>query len=112
MDFNEYQQAAMSTAIFKPEYEIIYPTMKLCGEAGEVAEKIAKVYRDQPDARVYFETPEFKQAIKKELGDVLWYIAAISRTFKIDLSDVAESNIAKLADRKARGVINGSGDER
>ena len=73
MDFNDYQQRANETAIYPEEYKLTYPTLGLAGEAGEVAEKVKKIVRDGKDIKA--EAHE----IAKELGDVLWYIAAVAR---------------------------------
>ncbi len=108
MTFNDYQKEAISTAIYGAGNKVIYPTLGLCGEAGEVAEKIKKVLRDK--GGVFSE--ESKQAIKLELSDVLWYIANIANDLDIALDDVAEANIAKLKSRRERNLIHGEGDNR
>ena len=109
MNFTEYQELAKSTAIYPKKYETIYPALGLCGEAGEVAEKIKKSIRDGlhnwPDE-------QFKEDLTKELGDVLWYISALASDLDISLNEIAESNLQKLASRKKRNVIGGSGDNR
>ena len=102
MNFDDYQKLAISTAIYPEEYKIIYPTLGLCGESGEVAEKIKKHVRDGKSLN----------GLKKELGDVLWYIAALAEDLGISLQDIAELNIQKLSDRKERNVISGDGDNR
>jgi NTP pyrophosphatase (non-canonical NTP hydrolase) len=102
MNFDDYQKLAISTAIYPEEYKIIYPALGLCGESGEVAEKIKKHIRDGKSLN----------GLKKELGDVLWYIAALAEDLDISLQDVAELNIQKLSDRKERNVISGDGDNR
>ena len=109
MNFTEYQNLALSTAIYPKKYETIYPALGLCGEAGEVAEKIKKVIRDGVD---YGYEEEFKADLTKELGDVLWYVAALASDLDISLNDVAEKNVQKLASRKKRNKIGGSGDNR
>jgi len=106
MSFNEYQSKAKETAIYKNK--IIYPTLGLCGEAGEVAEKVKKVLRDNNSVF----TDEKRVEIKKELGDVLWYISAIASDLDLTLGEIAEENIIKLFSRKERSVITGSGDNR
>ena len=109
MNFTEYQELAKSTAVYPIGYKKVYPALGLCGEAGEVAEKIKKVIRDGVD---YLHEEEFKADLTKELGDVLWYVAALANDLDISLNDVAEGNIEKLASRKKRNKIGGSGDNR
>lgn len=108
LTLNDYQDGAISTAIYKDEYKVIYPALKLAGEAGEVAEKVGKNLRDGDGTY----TPEFKKELRKELGDVLWYIAALARDIDSSLEELAQENLDKLASRKARGVLGGSGDNR
>ena len=109
MDLNAYQQGARSTARY-PDVgsNPIYPTLGLCGEAGEVADKVKKVLRDQGGSF----TPEVREALKLELGDVLWYVAQLSSELGFELAEIAEANLNKLASRAARNVIAGSGDHR
>ena len=115
-DFNLYQKKAHETAnypsgtIGKEAYAVdyIYPALGLAEEAGEVAGKFAKTVRDNNGVI----DEERKTAIKKELGDVLWFVAECCTVLGIQMSDVASLNIKKLEDRKARGVISGSGDNR
>jgi NTP pyrophosphatase (non-canonical NTP hydrolase) len=80
----------------------------LAGESGEVAEKIKKLYRDHGGVPGLGSV----NMIKKELGDVLWYITALADNLGITLQDVAVANLSKLSDRQQRGVIQGEGDER
>lgn len=108
MKLNEYQYAALKTAIYPPHYEVIYPALKLSGEAGEVAEKVGKALRDD-DGHI---SAELRMDLLKELGDVLWYIAVLAADVGFSLEDVAATNIRKLADRQKRGVLGGSGDNR
>lgn len=103
MTFEEYQEKARTTAIYPREHAIVYPALGLAGESGEVAEKVKKWIRDGVLDR---------DSIVKELGDVLWYIAALSGDLEISMDQIAERNIAKLSDRAARGKIQGSGDNR
>ena len=109
MTLNEYQKEAMSTAIFKEEHKYVYPALKLAGEAGEVAEKVGKVLRDNGGN---FEDLAVKTDLIKELGDVLWYIAALANSLDATLEQVATVNILKLSSRANRGQIHGSGDDR
>lgn len=108
MDFKEYQEQAVKTAIYGAGSTIIYPALGLGNEAGEVQGKIKKVLRDNGGI---FDT-ESRNKISDEIGDVLWYMAALSRDLGISLEDVANNNLAKLRDRQARNVIQGSGDNR
>lgn len=108
MEINVYQEGAAKTAIYPETVKYIYPTLGLCGEAGEVAEKVKKVFRDK--GGVF--SDEVKEEIIKELGDVMWYLAALASDFGIDLNDVAQRNLDKLNSRKERGVLNGNGDNR
>ena len=108
MNFNYYQQQARKTAIYPSEKGIEYCALKLCGESGEVAEKIGKVIRDNNS--VY--TEEKKQELAKEVGDVLWYCANLAHELGFSLDDVASMNLEKLMSRMNRGVLGGSGDNR
>lgn len=109
MNFEEYQKKSRNTAIYPNAGEnFIYPTLGLSGEAGEVAEKIKKVIRDK-NGIIDGET---REAIQKELGDVLWYVAQLATELKLDLDDIAEKNIEKLFSRMERGKLNGDGDNR
>ncbi|MFN4091661.1 MAG: nucleoside triphosphate pyrophosphohydrolase family protein [Brevundimonas sp.] len=117
MLLNEYQQLTGDTAIYPGKgtpLGLIYCGLKLAGEAGEVAEKIGKAIRDDGlfGDDMHEITPERREALKGELGDVLWYVARAARELGYDLSDIAQGNIDKLSDRKARGVLGGSGDNR
>ena len=87
---------------------LIYPALGLVEEAGEVIGKFKKLYRDKNGAI----DDEFKEAVKKELSDCIWYLAEICTKLGIKLSDVADTNIAKILDRKSRDKIHGEGDER
>ncbi len=109
MDFNTYQRQARLTAQY-PNLgsNNIYPTLGLVGEAGEVAEKVKKVIRDKNG--IFDE--ESKIGIKKELGDVLWYISNLCNEFNFELEEVALKNLEKLKLRAAKGKISGSGDDR
>tara|TARA_B100001113_G_scaffold181199_1_gene148398 strand:+ start:216 stop:545 length:330 start_codon:yes stop_codon:yes gene_type:complete len=109
MDFDNYQIEARKTAIYpNKDKNFIYPTLGLVGESGEVAEKIKKVLRDKNGNFDY----ESKTAIKKELGDVLWYLANLCNELDFTLNEVAEENLEKLNNRLFRGKISGSGDDR
>ena len=109
MDFKTYQKKARLTAQY-PNLgsNFIYPTLGLVGEAGEVAEKVKKVIRDKNGI---FDD-ESSKAIKKELGDVLWYLSNLCIEFNFCLEDVALQNLEKLKLRASKGKISGSGDDR
>lgn len=109
MNFEQYQEKSRVTAKYpNADDNYVYPTLGLAGEAGEVAEKIKKVIRDK-GGKIDDET---REAIKKELGDVLWYLAQLATELKISLEDVATGNLAKLYDRMERGKLSGDGDNR
>lgn len=116
MDFNEYQKKALSTDSYNgaaKSYEVtdlafINKVLGLVGESGEVADKIKKIHRNNGGVM----SPDEKQEVIKELGDVLWYLALLAHYLGVDLESVAKLNIDKLADRKARGVIKSKGDNR
>ncbi len=98
---NEYQEKCKSTAIYPKKDAIAYLSLGLVSEAGEVAGKVKKQIRDGTVSNV-----------ASEIGDVLWYAARLADELDLSLAEIAEENMMKLLDRKARGVIGGSGDNR
>ena len=102
-NLNEYQRKAVGFAVYPSTHKILYPTLGLCGEAGEVAEKVKKQIRDGVFNR---------HDVAKELGDVLWYLANTANDLGYTLEDIAQLNIDKLTGRSDRNVIKGSGDNR
>ena len=109
MELNAYQDAARRTAAYpQVGQNPIYPTLGLTGEAGEVADKVKTGLRDRQGV---FDA-QTREAIKLELGDVLWYVAQLASELGYDLDEVASANLDKLASRAARGRITGSGDHR
>ena len=109
MDFDEYQEKAATTAKYANKgNNLAYPVLGLNGEAGEVAEKAKKIIRDHNNIK----TDQHRQEIAKELGDVLWYVAAVTSEIGFSMQDVAQMNIDKLASRDKRNMIHGSGDNR
>lgn len=106
LTLNEYQKMALETAIYP--LPIIYPTLGLTGEAGEVSDKVKKVLRDNGGV---FDDDK-KREIAKEIGDVLWYCATLSHDIGYTLSDIAQMNYEKLHSRQVRGKLHGSGDNR
>lgn len=108
MEIDEYQRRALNTAIYPKSRAIVYPTLGLTGEAGEVADKVKKTIRDN-DGEF---TGERRREIALELGDVLWYAATLANDLGYTLGEVAQMNLDKLASRAARNAIHGSGDNR
>lgn len=116
MDFDEYQKKGAKYDCFeKPvvltnlmEVGFLEEVLGLAGEAGEAVDKVKKIIRDKGGKF----TESDKGEIIKELGDVLWYLAGISRYLDVDFSEVAKGNIEKLESRLKRGKIGGSGDNR
>jgi len=108
MNFSDYQKLACSTAIYPQQERIKYPALGLAGETGEVCEQIKKALRDDEGEF----TTERLEALRKELGDVLWYVANLAADLCLDLDTIAAVNIQKLQDRQKRGVLKGEGDER
>jgi len=106
MKLNDYQNRANETAIY-PE-GLNYPILGLAGEAGELCNKYKKILRDKGGEAALLDINE----MEKELGDVLWYVAQIATELGVSLETVARVNIMKLGDRKNRGVLGGSGDNR
>lgn len=109
VDFDEYQKQCKKTAVYPIiGKKFVYPVFGLVGEAGEVSEKIKKLFRDH-GGRL---TKEYKLEIAKELGDVMWYISQLSTELGLKLSDVVKMNLEKLSSRKDRNRLHGSGDNR
>lgn len=109
MDFAEYQSGSRVTAVYPGAgASLLYPTLGLCGEAGEVAEKVKRMMRD--DGGVL--TAARRLALAAELGDVLWYVAQVATEAGLSLDAVATDNLAKLSSRAERSALTGDGDER
>lgn len=127
MTLNEYQEKAMMTNAASSDNDT-YSLFGLMAEVGELADKVAKGVRKQiiticedriyhseegvQDGNINLEYVEFEEGMKKELGDVLWFVAHFAQRFNRTLEEVAQMNLDKLADRAKRGVIIGSGDNR
>jgi len=108
MSFDIYQEKTGETAMYPPDKAIEYLTLGLCSEAGEVAGKLKKIIRDH-DGVI---DEGLAQKLSREIGDVLWYVAQLATTLGLQLSEIAEDNLNKLAARKSSGTIKGSGDYR
>ena len=113
MELNEYQKQAMTTRMSSCD-NFSYMMLNLVGEVGEFASKAAKAIR-KDDAVINgneYWTTEALEPLMLEAGDILWQLAGLCDTFGWTLEQVAEANLAKLASRKERGVIDGNGDYR
>lgn len=114
MNFNDYQRKAITTDTFGgkmddlSDFGFLEKAFGLVGEAGEVAEKLKRIFREQSGQM----SPGDKDAIIKEFGDVLWYISALSHYLDISLDEVAHQNLEKVLSRKTRGKTYGKGDDR
>jgi NTP pyrophosphatase (non-canonical NTP hydrolase) len=113
-NFDAYQIWARRLATYPGVDKLLlwYPAVKLAGEAGEVSDKVGKLWRDHRFAYGTELTLEQRLELLKELGDVLWYVADLANSLNTSLSTVARLNIEKLESRKTRGVLGGSGDNR
>lgn len=108
MELSEYQRLSRSTAKYPRQEALTYPALGLAGEAGEFADHAKKVIRDDGGAI----TSQRREAMAKELGDVLWYVAQLASELDIELEQIAQDNLDKLRSRMERGVLSGSGDDR
>ena len=104
-----YQEKACETAIFPKNKAMEYLTLGLTGEAGEIANKVKKFIRDGAAKHEYLAK---RIEIGYEIGDVLWYCAVLAEELDMNLGHIMEKNLEKLADRKKRGTLSGSGDNR
>lgn len=108
MDFKEYQKQAVATAIYPHDWMTGYLALAMCGEAGEVADKVKKSLRDKHGEL----TSGDRLGIASEIGDVLWYAANLARVIGYDLDEIAQMNITKIQGRIERGTLHGAGDYR
>jgi len=109
MRATEYQDRALETAIYPNQgNNFVYPALGLVGEAGEVADKLKKVIRDNNGVL----TNAVKDAVAAELGDTMWYVAVLASELGYGLDEIMAKNLSKLNSRKNRGVLTGSGDNR
>ena len=109
MNMNQYQAKIRKFATYPKAAGLAYTVLGLNGEAGEVAEKLKKQIRDR---EADFDDPDFQDALAKELGDCLWYLAQSATEVGLDLAEIAAMNLAKLSSRADRGVLHGAGDDR
>ncbi len=108
MEFSEYQEKARNTAIYPKDQGLYYTTLGLVGEAGEIANKVKKVIRDDGGQI----TDKARSIIANEIGDALWYIANLSFELNIELDMIAHQNLMKLSARQETGTTKGSEDDR
>lgn len=108
MDFANYQFRSSLTAVYPKEQALEYLTLGLVSEAGEVAGKVKKLIRDHGSQL----TEEHNEMLQAEIGDVLWYIAELCTTLKVNMATVARNNVDKLHKRQQSNTIHGSGDNR
>lgn len=109
MTFEAYQDKVRNMGLyFHTGEDTIYITLGLCGEAGELANQIKKIYRDDNGVL----GPYRVENIIGEMGDTLWYLTALCNKLGLELSDLADLNLKKLAKRDAAGTIQGDGDKR
>lgn len=123
MQMSYYQDCALATAVYPQELGIAYASLGLAGEAGEVANKVKKILRgddagensygsDDVVSGQFMITAERREQIKKELGGVMWYLAATAKEAGLSLDEIADHNIRELRSRQSRGVLKGDGDNR
>lgn len=110
MGLEQYQAKALSTVVFPEEWGIVYTALKLSGEAGEVAEEVGKAIRAGELVYPMGSGPEkLREALRDELGDVLWYVAVLAHQLNYSLEEIATANLAKLQARKQRGELKHHG---
>ena len=116
IDMDNYQTESLKTVVYPAGQGQVYTALGLANEAGEVAGVVKKIIRDDANLNMSLTRHELarmnQEKIKAELGDVLWYLAAVAKEYNLKLSDVAQYNMDKLKDRAERGVLRGSGDNR
>jgi NTP pyrophosphatase (non-canonical NTP hydrolase) len=106
MDFDEYQRLSRQTAVYPHQGDnYIYPTLGLVSEAGELADRIKRIARDDDEVV----TPGKVEEIASEIGDILWYAAQVSTEFGLSLNDIAQANLTKLLARLDKGTLHGFG---
>jgi NTP pyrophosphatase (non-canonical NTP hydrolase) len=111
MNLQEYAEFTLTTARWNrvvDDFSIAYLALGLVGEAGEVANKVKKFYRDDEE----YLSPERRHEIAQELGDIMWYLTSLCNELGVSLTHIMELNVEKLTSRKERNVIKGDGDDR
>ena len=105
--FNEYQKLMDKRSVCPEDMKVVYPALGIAGEAGEVADKVKKICRDDNK-----DFSKHREEIAKELGDVLWYISRLAGDLGYKLSDIAQINIDKVNSRWNTNTVHGEGDNR
>lgn len=108
MKISEYEEKAQATAIYPDSHKITYPALGMAGEAGEVANKVKKLIRDGEEVL----PNDWKEQLASEIGDVMWYCAALARDLDVSLTTIMAANLDKLKARQEKGTLSGSGDKR
>ena len=108
MRLSDYQKWTSETAIYPKNESVVYTALGLAGEAGEVANVVKKILRDDNG----IVTEEKQEKLKAEIGDVCWYLARLADELGLELEDILDANVFKLMDRKNRNQFRGSGDNR
>lgn len=108
MTIRDYQTIIEKTAVYPREIGLMYCTMGLSGEAGEVSNKVKKIYRDKDGVL----SKEDAWNIAKEASDCLWYITALANELGFTMEEIMQYNYDKLIKRRETGTLQGSGDDR
>jgi NTP pyrophosphatase (non-canonical NTP hydrolase) len=108
LTFKQYQELSSDTRIYPEKFKVIYPALGLSGEVGETLELVKKALRDE-DGNF---SDERLTNLHKEIGDIIWYMAALCEDLGFDFGTVAAQNLEKLQSRKTRGMLSGSGNDR
>lgn len=113
MELTHYQQQALETADY-PNFgdNLLYPALGLAGESGETADKVKKYWRNYGHTSGATLSREQRLELIKEIGDVMWYCAALAEELGSNLEEIAHENLKKLRSRAERGVIKSEGDNR
>ena len=120
MEMEDYQKDAMTTAVYPDagqggDRAVLYAALKLASEAGEVAGKVGKALRGDyslSEGKDLIEIAKLREDVFSELGDVLWYVAALCNEFGWSMGEIAQQNLLKLLRRKEAGTLKGNGDQR
>jgi len=112
MDFQTYQLAVANLAIYPHEVRVLYPAIGLANESGEALGVIKKALRGDYSLDTVLGPTEVHEKLVKEMGDALWYLAQLATDIGESLDAIAVANLAKLDDRRARGVLMGDGGDR